>query len=121
MEDGKGRVSLAPMRFVAVYSTPLAQRHAEAHATQQLKEAKSLATHMAQVQSRQFACQADAEGAIAASEGRGPGRRGRPAAPWRYHDVRYEVASHRQRQKRTQRVGPVKGRNPKRKRFTSSR
>ena len=109
VEDGQGQVSLAPIRFVAVYSTQLAKRHAEAHATQQLKEAKSLATHIAQVESRQFACQADAEGAIAAYEGRTPGRRGRPATPWRYHGVSYEVKAHRQRQKRAKRGRPRKG------------
>jgi transposase len=109
VEDGEGHVTLAPMRFVAVYSTQLAQRHAEAHARQQAQEAKSLATHIAQVESRQFACQADAEEAIAAYEGRGSGRRGRPTTPWRYHDVRYEVTSQRQRQKRSQRGRPRKG------------
>jgi transposase len=112
VEDSEGQVTLAPMRFVAVYSTQLAQRHAEAYTTQQQKEAKSLATHIAQVEARQFACQADAQGAIAAYEGRGPGRRGRPATPWRYHEVRYEVTSHRQRQKRTQRGRPRKGEKP---------
>ena len=79
---------------------------------QQHQEAKSLATHIAQVESRQFACQADAEGAIAAYEGRAPGRRGRPATPWRYHEVGYEVKAHRQRQKRTQRGRPRKGEEP---------
>ena len=112
VEDGEGQVTLAPIRFVAVYSTQLAQRHAEAHANQQHQEAKSLATHIAQVKSRQFACQADAEGAIAAYEGRGSGQRGRPATPWRYHEVRYEVGSHLQRQKRTQRGRPRKGEAP---------
>jgi transposase len=87
VEDGEGYVTLAPIRFVAGYSTQLAQRHAEAHAHQQEREAKSLATHIAQVEARQFACQADAEGAIAVYEGRTPGRRGRPATPWRYHEV----------------------------------
>lgn len=112
IEDSEGQITLAPMRFVAVYSTQLAQRHAEAHARQQEQEAKSLATHIAQVQARQFACQADAEGAIAAYEGRMPGRRGRPATPWRYHQVSYEVQSHLQRQKRTQRGRPRKGEEP---------
>ena len=112
VEDGEGHVTLAPIRFVAVYSTQLAQRHAEAHAHQQHKEAKSLATHIAQVQSRPFACQADAEGAIAAYEGRGSGQRGRPATPWRDHEVRYEVKAHRQRQKRAQRGRPRKGEEP---------
>jgi transposase len=82
VEEGQGQVTLAPMRFVAVYSTQLAQRHAEAHAHQQLKEAKSLATHIAQVECRPFACQADAEGAIAAdAEGaRSPGSTRDPVA-----------------------------------------
>lgn len=112
IEDSEGQITLAPMRFVAVYSTQLAQRHAEAHARQQEQEAKSLATHIAQVQARQFACQADAEGAIAVYEGRTPGRRGRPATPWRYHEVGYEVMAHRQRQKRAQRGRPRKGEEP---------
>ena len=112
VEDSQGQVTLAPIRFVAVYSTQLAQRHAEAHVNQQHKEAKSLATHITQVESRPFACQADAEGAMAVYEGRGPGRRGRPATPWRYHEVRYEVESHLQRQKRTQRGRPRKGEEP---------
>jgi transposase len=112
VEDGQGQVSLAPMRFVAVYSTQLAQRHAEAHARQQEQEAKSLATHIVQVQARQFACQADAEGAIAVYDGRTPGRRGRAATPWRYHQVDYEVKAHLQRQKRAQRGRPRKGEEP---------
>lgn len=112
VEDGEGQVTWTPMRFVAVHSTQLAQRHAEAHAHQQRQEAKSLATHLAQVQCRQFACQADAEGAIATYEGRGSGQRGRPATRWRYHEVRYEVESRRQRQKRTQRGRPRKGEEP---------
>jgi transposase len=109
VEDGQGQVSLAPMRFVAVCSTQLAQRHAEAHARQQEQEAKSLATHIAQVEARQLACQADAEGAIAAYEGRTPGRRGPPATPWRYHEVGSKVKAHHQRQKRAQRGRPRKG------------
>lgn len=112
VEDDQGQVTLAPIRLVAVYSTQLAQRHAEAYATQQLKEAKSLATHVAQVESRQFACQADAEEAIKVYEGRGSVRRGRSATPWRYHEVRYQVQSHLQRQKRTQRGRPRKGETP---------
>jgi len=112
IEDGQGQVTLAPIRFVAVYSTQLAQRHAEAHDKQQQKEAKSLASHIAQVESRPFACQADAQGAIAAYEGRAPGQRGRPATRWRYHQVSYKVESHLQRQKRTQRGRPRKGEEP---------
>jgi transposase len=112
IEDSEGQITLAPMRFVAVYSTQLAQRHAEVYARQQEQEAKSLATHSAQVQCRQFACQADAEEAIAAYEGRGSGRRGRPATQWRYHAIRYEVESRHQRHKRPQRGRPRKGEKP---------
>lgn len=106
VEDGDGQVTLAPIRFIAVYSTQLAQRHAATHEHQQTREAQALAAHIAQVQRRQFACQADAESAIAEYEGRGAGRRGRAVTRWRYHDVRYEVEPHRQRQKRTQRGRP---------------
>jgi transposase len=112
IEDSEGQITLAPMRFVAVYSTQLAQHHAKAYARQQEQEVKSLATHIAQVQCRQFACQADAEEAIAAYEGRGSGRRGRPATRWRYHEISYEVESRRQPQKRTQRGRPRKGEEP---------
>jgi transposase len=112
VEDRDGQVSLAPIRFVAVYSTQLAKRHAETHKRKQTQEAKALATHQAQVQRRQFACQADAEGAIAEYEGRQVGQRGRAATPWRYHDVHYEVVSSRQRQKRAQRGRPRQGEEP---------
>ena len=41
------------------------------------------------MQAQWFACEADAEAAIAAYEGRGQGRRGRRPRPWRYHTLRY--------------------------------
>lgn len=108
VEDRDGQVSRAPMRFVAVYSTQLAQRHAEAHEHKQKQEAQTLATHISQVKRRQFACHADAQGAIAEYEGRQRGQRGRTMTHWRYHKVRYEVASRFQRQKRAQRGRPRK-------------
>ena len=108
VEYQDGDTALASIRFVAVYSTQLAQSHEQAHDQAQSREAEVLATHVAHVQSRQFACQADAEGAIAEYEGRRPSRRGRPATPWRYHTVRYHLEAHRQRQKRTQRGRPRK-------------
>jgi transposase len=112
VEYQDGDVALAPIRFLAVYSTQLAQQHEQAHDQAQSREAEALATHVAQVQSRQFACAADAEGAIAEYEGRGPGRRGRAATRWRYHGMRYQVEAHRQRQKRSQRGRPRKGERP---------
>jgi transposase len=112
VEDRDGQVSRAPMRFVAVYSTQLAQRHAEAHDRKQKQEAQALTTHITQVKRRRFACHADAQGAIAEYEGRQPGQRGRAVTRWHYHDVRYEVTSRCQRQKRTQRGRPRKDEEP---------
>jgi hypothetical protein len=112
VEYQDGHIALSPIRFIAVYSTQLAQQHEQAHGKAQSREAEALATHIAQVQNRQFACQTDAEGAIAVYEGRGPGRRGRAATPWRYHTVRYQVEAYRQRQKRAKRGRPCKGEAP---------
>ncbi|ETX03897.1 MAG: hypothetical protein ETSY2_31905 [Candidatus Entotheonella gemina] len=108
VEYPDGDTALASIRFIAVYSAQLAQHHERAQA----REAQALAAHIAQVQSRQFACQADAEGAIAEYEGRGPSQRGRGATPWRHHEVRYSVEAHRQRQKRSQRGRPRKDEVP---------
>ena len=76
VEDQEGHVSLAPIRFIALYSTQLAQQHEQSYRQAQAREAQALATHIAQVQSRAFACEADAQGAIAEYEGKRPGRRG---------------------------------------------
>jgi transposase len=112
VEYQDGHIALAPIRFVAVYSTQLAQQHEQAHGKAQSREAEALTTHVAQVQNRQFACHTDAESAIAEYEGRSPGRRGRAATPWRYHVVRYQVEAYRQRQKRAKRGRPCKGEVP---------
>ena len=100
-------IALAPIRFLAVYSTQLAQQHEQGHSQAQVREAEALAAHLTHVQSRQFACEADAEGAIADYEGHG--RRGRSATRWRYHEVAYRIEVQRQRQKRSQRGRPRKG------------
>jgi transposase len=109
VEDEKGHVALAPIRFIALYSTQLAQPHEQSYSQAQAREAQALAAHIAPVQIRPFACEADAQGAIAEYEGRGPGRRGRAAMPWRYHEVHYHVQAHHQRQKRARRGRPRKG------------
>jgi transposase len=109
VEYDNGQIAWAPIRFIAVYSTQLAQQHEQAQAQAQEREAEALAAHITQVQSRQFACEADAEGAIAEYEGRSRGRRGRAARPWRYHEVHYRIEAHRQRQKRPRRGRPRKG------------
>jgi transposase len=112
VEDRQEQVIHAPIRFIAVYSTQLAQRHAEAHERKQKQEGQALAIHITQVKRRQFACHADAQGAIAEYEGHQRGQRGRTVTRWHYHAVRYEVASRLQRQKRTQRGRPRKDDEP---------
>jgi hypothetical protein len=67
---------------------------------------------MPRVEARWFACAADAEAAIAESEGRGQGRRGRKPPPWRYHTLRYRVEAVTQRQQRPQRGRPPKAEGP---------
>jgi transposase len=108
VESVDGRIALAPVRFVAVYSTQLAQHHEVAYGKAQVREAAALAEHVAQVQRRRFACEADAEAAIAEYEGRGTGKRGRRTCRWRYHEVRYGVDAQWQRKTRTQRGRPRK-------------
>jgi transposase len=108
VEYADGRVGRAPLRFVAVYSTQLAQQHEQASGKEQRQEVEACAQHIAQVEARRFACAADAEAAIAEYAGRGMGKRGRHACPWRYHEVRYGVQAQWQRKKRT-----CRGRRPK--------
>lgn len=87
VEYADGRVVLEPVRFVAVYSTQLAQQHAEAYEAGQRREAAALGQSIAEVEARRFACEADAEAAIAEYAGSGQGRRGRKPCRWRYHAV----------------------------------
>jgi len=81
--------------------TPLAYTAAQA------KEAEAVTAHVKQVQARWFACEADAAAAIAEYEGRGPGRRGRPPRPWRYHAVRYPSVAETRRTRRPRRGRPA--------------
>ena len=109
VEYGESRIDLVSLRFVAVYSTQLAQQHEQAYGQAQKREAEGLAEHIAQVQGRHFACEADAEAALAEYAGRGAGRRGRPVSRWRSHEVQYQVEAQWQRKKRAQRGRPPKG------------
>ena len=88
VEYGDGQVALAPVRFVAVYSTQLAEQQAQAYSKAQSREAEDLVQHIAQVAGRPFACAADAEAAIAEYAGRHSGKRGRHMCRWHYHAVR---------------------------------
>jgi transposase len=108
VEYNAGRVAQEELRFVVVHSSQLAQQQAQAYTAAQAKEAEAVTAHVKQVQARWFACEADAEAAIAEYEGRGPGRRGRPTRPWRYHAVRYHSVAETRRTRRPRRGRPAK-------------
>jgi transposase len=108
VEYTDGRQDVAEIRFLVVHSSQLAHQTAAAYAAAQAKEAERLAEHVQHVEARWFACAADAEEAIAAYEGRGQGRRGRPPHPWRYHALHYRVEAVSGPKKRTRRGRPPK-------------
>ena len=108
VESREGRVAQEEVRFVVVHSSQLAQQHAQTYAGAQAKEAEAIADHVRQVQAQWFACQPDAEAAIAGYEGRGQGRRGRRPRPWRYHTIRYGILAASRRTRRTRRGRPAK-------------
>ena len=108
VEYSAGRVAQEELRFVVVHSSQLAQQQAQAYTTAQAKEAEAVTAHVKQGHARWFACEADAEAAIAEYEGRGPGRRGRPPRPWRYHAVRYHRVAETRRTRRPRRGRPAK-------------
>ena len=112
VEYGDGQVALAPVRFVAVYSTQLAEQQAQAYSKAQSREAEDLVQHIAQVAGRPFACAADAEAAIAEYEGRHAGKRGRHMCRWPYHAVSYRVEAQWQRKKGARRGRPPKDAAP---------
>jgi transposase len=108
VEYRDGRVAQETLRFVVVHSSQLAQQQTQAYSTAQAKEAAAITAHVKHVQARWFACEADAEAAIAEYEGWGPGRRGRRPRSWRYHAVRYCVVAETRRTRRARRGRPAK-------------
>jgi hypothetical protein len=78
------------------------------YATAQAKEAQGVAAYGQKVQAQSFACQADAETAIAREQGHGDGQRGRPPQSWRFHTLSYRVEAFQQRLKRRRRGRPAK-------------
>jgi len=93
VEYSKGRVTQEEVRFVVVHSSQLARQQTQTYARAQEKEAGAIADHVRQVHTRWFACEVDAEAAIAEYAHRGPGRRGRQPQSWRHHTVRYRVVA----------------------------
>lgn len=108
VEYSDGRVVSEALRFVVVHSSQLAQQQTQAYTAAQAKEAAAVAAHVQHVHAQWFACEADAEAAIAEYEHRGPGRRGRRPQPWRYHVLRYRVAADTRRTRRARRGRPAK-------------
>lgn len=108
VEYSDERVALEEVRFVVVHSSQLAQQQTQTYAKAQVKEAGAVAEHVQRVQARWFACEANAEAAIAEYEHRGPGRRGRRPQAWRYHAVRYRVVADTRATRRAQRGRPAK-------------
>jgi transposase len=112
VEYSEGRVAQKELRFVVVHSNQLAQQQAQTYAVAQEKEAQTMADHVQRVQAQWFACEVDAEAAIAEYEGRGQGRRGRRPRPWRYHAVRYRRVAATRRTRRARRGRPAKAESP---------
>src|SRR5262249_42844967 len=108
VEYSDGRVTQEELRFLVVHSSQLAPQHTQTYASAQEKEAEALTAHVQRVHARWFACEADAEAAIAEYEQQEPGRRGRRPRPWRYHAVRYRVVADTRRTRRGRRGRPAK-------------
>lgn len=108
VESSDGRVAPSMLRFVVGHSTQLARQQAQSSALGHAKEAAAVAEHVRHVQGRWFACRPDAEAAIAAYEGQGPGRRGRRPRPWRSHTLRYALVAATRPTRRTRRGRPAK-------------
>jgi len=108
VEYSDGRVTQEEVRFLVVHSSQLAQQQTQTYASAQEKEAEALTDHVQRVHARWFACEADAEAAIAEYAHQGPGQRGRRPRPWRYQAVRSRVVAATRRPRRARRGRPAK-------------
>jgi hypothetical protein len=87
-ESSDGRIAQEALRFVVVHASQLAPQQIQSYTAAPGQEAEAMADQGRQVPARWFACLTDAEAAIVAYEGQGPGHRGRRARLGRYHAVR---------------------------------
>jgi hypothetical protein len=108
VEYSAGQVAQEEVRFVVVHSSQLAHQQTLTYAVAQEKAAEAVADHVQRIQAQWFACPPDAEAAIAAYEGRGPGRRGRRPRPWRSHVVRSRLVAETRPTRRARRGRPAK-------------
>jgi transposase len=112
VEYAEGRLALAPLRFLVVHSSQLAQQAAGAYTAAQAKEVERVAEHSQRVEARWCACAADAEAAITDDAGRGQGRRGRKPRLWRSHALHSRVEAVSFPKKRARRGRPPKAEAP---------
>ena len=112
VEYTDGRRAVAEIRFLGVPSSPWAPQTAGASAAAQAQEAEHSAAHGQPVAARWLAWAADAEEARADDAGRGQGRRGRQARPWRSHPLPYRGEAVSGPKKRTRRGRPPKAARP---------
>jgi hypothetical protein len=97
---------------LGVHARQWAHQAAGASAAAQAKAAEHVTAHGQPVEARWFAGAADAEAALAADAGRGPGRRGRKPRPWRDHVLHYRVEAVSVPPKPTRRGRPPKAAAP---------
>ena len=112
--DSAGRVAQEPLRCVVGQASQRAQPHAPASAAAQAPAAKALVDHVRQGHARWCACEAEAEATLAASEPRGPGRRGRRPPAWRSQAVRSRVVAAPRHPRRARRGRPATAAPPPR-------
>ena len=114
VEYSEGRVAQEALRCVVGHARQLAPQQPHTYAAAPGQEAAAVADHLRCVQARWCAGQPDAETALTAYEGQGPGHRGRRPRPWRYHAVRYRSVADTRRTRRPRRGRPAKTAPPPR-------
>ena len=108
VENSDRRVTQEDLRFLVVHARQLAQQQSQTYASVKGKEAEAITDHGQQAQARWFACEADAEAAIAEYAHHDPGHRGRRPRPWRYHALHCRVVIDTRRTRRARRGRPAK-------------
>jgi hypothetical protein len=108
VEYSEGRVAQEALRCVVGHARQLAPQQPHTYAAAPGQEAAAVADHLRCVQARWCAGQPDAETALTAYEGQGPGHRGRRPRPWRYHASRSRIGADPRRTRRPRRGRPAK-------------
>jgi hypothetical protein len=112
VEYAAGRPVREDVRCVVGHSRALAPQEAKASASAHAKEAAPVAHPITRRAAQSFVWVTAAKAALAASAGRGPGRRGRRPQPWRAPTLRSHVEACTRPQKRARRGRPPKDAGP---------